>query len=84
MAAVRTISSTSSWVALPDLRAGEVDILNSTGESLQLRYASEDAAGQQITIPDGGSVKLSVTANAKEIEIKATTGAAGVQLIVSP
>ena len=83
MAAFRTVSSTSSWVALPDLPAGEVDILNSTGESLQLRYAGQTGAGQQITIPDGGSVKASVVANAKEIEIKATTGAAGVQLIIS-
>ena len=84
MASLRTVSSTSSWVALPDLPAGEVDILNSTGESLQLRYAGEDDAGQQITIPNGGSVSLTVIANAKEIEIKATTGASGVQIIVSP
>lgn len=84
MAALRTISSTSSWAALPDLRGGNVDILNSTGESLQLRYIGETSAGQQITIPDGGSVSLSVVGNANEIQIKATTGAAGVQLVVSP
>jgi hypothetical protein len=81
---LRTVSSTSSWAALPDLYAQEVDILNSTGESLELRYAGETSAGQQITIPDGGSVTLSVISNAKEVEIKATTGAAGVQIIVSP
>jgi hypothetical protein len=81
---LRTVSSTNAWVALPDLYAQEVDILNSTGEALQLRYAGETSAGQQITIPDGGSVKLSVISNAKEVEIKGTTGAAGVQIIVSP
>lgn len=84
MASVRTLSSTTDWVALPDLPAGELDILNSTGESLQLRYAAEDSLGQQITIPDGGSVTLSVVANAKEVEIKGTAGSTGVQLIVSP
>lgn len=84
MAALRTVSSTNSWVALPNLRGQAVDILNSTGESLQLRYIGETSAGQQITIPDGGSVSLTVVGNANEIEIKATTGAAGVQLIVTP
>jgi hypothetical protein len=83
---LRTISSTSSWAALPDLpaRNGQVDILNSTGEDLQLRYAGETDAGKQITIPDKGTVALAVNSNANEVQIKATTGAAGVQIIVTP
>jgi len=83
---LRTVSSTSSWAALPDLPAlgGQVDILNSTGEDLEIRYVGETEAGEQITIPDGASVSLEVNSNAKEIEIQATTGAAGVQIIVSP
>jgi hypothetical protein len=83
---LRTVSSTSSWAALPDLPARnvQVDILNSTGEDLQIRYAGETSAGQLITIPDKGTVSLPVNSNANEIQIKATTGAAGVQLIVTP
>jgi len=83
---LRTVSSTSSWAALPDLPAknGQVDILNSTGEDLQIRYAGETSAGQQITIPNLGTVSLLVNSNANEIEIKATTGAAGVQILVTP
>ncbi len=83
---LRTVSSTSSWAALPDLpaRNGQVDILNSTGEALQIRYAGETSAGQQITIPDKGAVALLVNSNANEVQIKATTGAAGVQILVTP
>jgi hypothetical protein len=82
---LRTVSSTSSWAALPDLpaRNGQVDILNSTGEDLQIRYAGETSAGQTITIGDGKSVGLPVNSNANEIQIKATTGAAGVNLIIT-
>lgn len=83
---LRTVSSTSSWAALPDLPApgGQVDILNSTGEALEIRHVGETDAGEQITIPDGGTVVLPINSNSKEIQIKATTGAAGVQLIVTP
>lgn len=83
---LRTVSSTSSWAALPNLPSygGQVDILNSTGEALEIRHAGETAAGQQITIPDGGTAQLPLINNLNEIQIKATTGAAGVQLIVTP
>jgi hypothetical protein len=83
---LRTVSSTSSWAALPDLpaRNGQVDILNSTGEALQIRYKGETGAGQLITLPDKGTVALLVNSNANEIEIKATTGSAGVQILVTP
>jgi hypothetical protein len=81
---LRTVSSTTGWVALPNLTASQVDILNTTGENLFIRYASETASGQQITLPDERSVALGVNSNSNEIQISATTGAAGVQLIVTP
>jgi hypothetical protein len=61
-----------------------VDILNSTGEALEVRHAGETEAGEQVTIPNGGTICLPVNSNANEVQIKATTGAAGVQIIVSP
>lgn len=81
---LRTVSSTSSWAALPDLPAHEVGILNSTGEALEIRHVGETAAGQQITIPNGSSVAIPVTQNAKELQIKGAVGAAGVQLVIQP
>jgi len=83
MALLRTISSTSSWAALPSFPTGAVSILNSTGEALEIRYAGDTDTDEQITIPDGGNVGLPVIANSKEIQIKATTGAAGVNLIIT-
>ena len=78
----RTVSVTDAWAALADIPAKRVSVLNSTGAALELRMAAETSAGQQITIPDAASVVLSVVSNAKEIQIKASAGAAGVQLVI--
>ena len=81
---VRTISVTTSWVALPDLRGVRVDFLNRTGADLQIRYARETGADQLVTIPDGAPIALRAAANASEIQIKAAAGATGVNVVVSP
>jgi hypothetical protein len=83
---LRTVSSTSSWAALPDLpaRGGQVGILNTTGEDLEIRHIGETDVGEQITIPDGSSVAIPVASNAKELQIKGAIGAAGVQLVITP
>jgi hypothetical protein len=84
MASLRKVNCVATWTALPDLRAGEVSILNRTGAALELRYAGETSAGQSITISDGGSANLPVTANAKEIEAQGTAGTSTIHLIITP
>lgn len=79
----RTQSVTTSWADLPDVRGSEVSILNRTGAALEIRHGGDTDAGEQITISDGQSVALKVAANASEIEIKASAGAAGVQIVVN-
>jgi hypothetical protein len=81
---VRTISVTTNWVSLPDLRGVRVDFLNRTGAALQIRYARETGVDQLITIPDGAPAALRTLANASEIQIKAVAGATGVNLVISP
>lgn len=81
-AQLRSASVTTSYVALADLPGGNVSILNKTGADLLIRKAGETTAGYEITIPDGGSVGVSVVSNAKEIEIKAAGAASGVSYIV--
>jgi hypothetical protein len=78
----RTASTTAGWVALDSDSGSVVSILNKTGADLQIRKAAETGAGEQITIPDGSSVALSIAANASEIEIKGAGVATGVQYIV--
>lgn len=83
-AQTRTVSVTTSYVALANLPGRNVSILNRTGADLLVRMASETTAAFEVTIPTGGSVGMSVNNNAKEIEIKAAAGAAGVDYIVEP
>ena len=84
MASLRKVNSVASWTAFPDLKAGEVSILNRTGADLELRYAGDTDSGESITIPDLGSVALPVTANSKEIEAQGTAGTSTIHLIVTP
>lgn len=79
---LRTVSVTDSWAALPDEPGENISILNKTGADLEIRHSGQQNAGEQITIADGQSVGLTIAANAKEIEIQATSGAAGVQLVI--
>lgn len=78
---LRTVSVTTSYVALADLPCSQVSILNGTGADLLIRMASETTANYEITIADGQSVAISCN-NANNIEIKAAGGAAGVQYVV--
>lgn len=78
----RTQSVTTSWAGLPDLKAERVSLLNKTGADLEIRHAGQTSAGEQITIADGQSVGLQVNWKASEIQIKASAGAAGVQIII--
>ena len=79
---LRSVSATTSWAALPSLPAKAVSILNGTGAALEIRKEAEDEAGELITLPDGRDVGIAVVANAAEIQIKAASGAAGVQLVI--
>lgn len=79
----RTVSVTTSYVALENLKAKEVSILNNTGANMLIRMVNEPNAGSEITLKDGQSVALAVVANANEIEIKAAAGASGVQIVVN-
>lgn len=79
---VRALSTTASYVALPDLKASHVSILNNTAGNLLVRMASEDTATYEITLEDTQSVTLQVNNNAKEVMIKAAGVAAGVQVVI--
>lgn len=79
---VRTQSVTTGYVALPDLSAAQVSILNNTGADILIRMASETDTGEEITLADGQSVALRVVANAKEVQIKAAGAASGVQIVI--
>jgi hypothetical protein len=70
-AQLRSASVTSSWVALSSLSCRNVSISNGTGAALYIRKAAETTSGHSITIPDGGSVGISVVSNAAELEISA-------------
>lgn len=80
--AVFTQSVTTSYVALAAHRGENVSILNGTGADLLIRYGSVTTAGREITLADGQSVGLSICATSSEIEIKAASGAGGVQVVV--
>mgnify|MGYP000858781465 CR=1 FL=1 len=68
---LRSASVTSTWTALASLPATNVSIRNDTGAALLIRKAAETTSGYQISLPDGGSVGISVVANAAEIQISA-------------
>ena len=83
----RNQAVTTSWVALPDIPAHGVSILNSTGAALFIATQADITAGGGTpaantirTLPDGMSEGYELTISAKELCIKAAAGAAGVQL----
>lgn len=80
---LRTVSVTTSYAPLPALTCSRVSILNRTGYDMQVRIATETQTNQQITLPNGMSVAVQAT-NAKFIEIRSTTFASGVQLVIDP
>ena len=80
---LRTITSTTSYVSLESRQASKVDILNNSGEVLFIQLAGDTGTGKEISLADGQSCTVPVIANASEVQIKGTAGAAGVQTIVS-
>ena len=68
---LRSASVTSTWTSLPSLPGTNLSIRNDTGAALLLRKAAETTSGYSISIPDGGSVALSLVANCNEIQISA-------------
>lgn len=80
--AIRKVTATSSYVALPDIPGKTVSILNKTGDDLFLNHSGDTDGSSEIALADGNSVGLSVAANAKEIRIKSATGTTGVYIVV--
>ena len=78
---LRSITATTSYVSLPDLDCSAVSILNSTGATLSIEMAGDSAANQEIVIPTGSSVVISVANSAKEINIKSASGTTGVYIV---
>lgn len=81
-ATLRQVSVTTSWAALPAIRAGQVHCINLTGADLEIRYAGDTSAGHLVAIPDKGFVALPVVNQSSELQIKAAAGAAGVNLVI--
>lgn len=67
---LRQLDVTTSFVALPEIIASEVSILNTSGAALDIQLTGQDGPDQLITIPDKMSVSLPVVSSAREIRIK--------------
>ena len=78
---LRSITATSSYVSLPDLDCSAVSILNSTGATLLIEMDGDSGSGNEIVIPTGSSVVISVANSAKEINIKSASGTTGVYIV---
>jgi len=79
---LRSVTATASYVALADIPATRVSILNKTGQTLFIQMANDVTAGREIVLADGLSVSISVVANAKEIRIYSATGTTGVYVVI--
>ena len=79
---LRSVTATSSYVALADIPASRVSILNGTSGTLLIEMAGDSGSNKEITIPVGGSVGVSVVANANEIRIKSSSGTTGVSIVI--
>jgi hypothetical protein len=79
---LRSVTATSSYVALADIPASKVSILNGTSGTLLIEMAGDSGSNKEITIPVGGSVGVSVVANANEIRIKSSSGTTGVSIVI--
>lgn len=78
----RSVTATSSYVALEDLPCESVSILNKTGAALLVEMAGDSASGREINLADGLSVGVGVVSNAKEVRIKSATGTTGVYVVI--
>jgi len=79
---LRSVTATASYVALASIPASRVSILNSTSGTLLIEMAGDSGSNKEITIPVGGSVGVSVVANANEIRIKSSSGTTGVSIVI--
>jgi hypothetical protein len=79
---LRSVTATASYVALADIPAARVSILNGTSGTLLIEMAGDSGTNKEITIPVGGSVGVSVVANANEIRIKSSSGTTGVSIVI--
>jgi hypothetical protein len=79
---LRSVTATTSYVALEDLKASRVSILNQTGATLSIEMVNDQGAGDEIVLATGLSVGLSVVSSAKEIRIKSASGTTGVYVVI--
>lgn len=79
---LRSVTATTSYVALPDLAASRVSILNKTGDDLLIEMAGDSDTDQEISLADGSNVVVQVVGNAKEVRIKSASGTTGVYLVI--
>ena len=79
---LRSVTATASYAALADIPAARVSILNGTSGTLLIEMAGDSGTNKEITIPVGGSVGVSVVANANEIRIKSASGTTGVSIVI--
>jgi hypothetical protein len=80
---LRSVTATSSYVALASIPASRVSILNNgTTNTLLIEMAGDSGTGKEVTIPTGGSVVIGVVANANEIRIKSSSGTTGVSIVI--
>lgn len=79
---LRSVTATTSYVALADISATRVSILNGTSGTLLIEMAGDSGASKEITIPIGGSVGVSVVSNANEIRIRSVSGTSGVSIVI--
>jgi len=79
---LRSVTATSSYVALASISASRVSILNGTSGTLLIEMAGDSGSNKEITIPVGGSVVVSVVSNANEIRIKSSSGTTGVSIVI--
>ncbi len=78
----RSVSVTTAYVSLPDVPGNEVSILNNTGAALLVRMRDGQQSGENLSLNDGQSVRLHVSATAAEIQISAGANASGVQVVI--
>jgi hypothetical protein len=79
---LRSVTATASYVALEDLPASRVSILNQTGATLSIEMVNDQGTGDEIVLATGLSVGISVVASAKEIRIKSASGTSGVYVVI--
>jgi hypothetical protein len=72
---LRTLTLTGSWQALPGVHASSVDILNTSGVSLSIRYTYDTA--NTITVPTGSPVRIPL--HNSDVQVNGASG--NIQLI---